>query len=281
MSIGGGVCVSFGGHRVRLTSAGQALLSQLQVILADLGDALTLTKNVGKGLSGSLSVGYGALALLHPLFLDAIKRFRASHPQVNLSMFELATSDQPKALAAGKIDCGFMHLGPGVAGLSGKRARNSLAHADTVLDWFSIQTCGLGIAVPRAHRLAKRKSVPLPELASEPFIVVSRTAGGVGYGLPAELCRKAGFEPRVVQQVSSITAQLNLVSVEMGIAAVPVGKSYAYPERLAVVPIENLSYPIAFAIGWVRGRRSPVLNQLIDVVAALASPRRGGKANTA
>lgn len=258
------------GHRVKLTEAGQIFLPQLQAILADLKDALTLTKNVGKGRRGSLSIGYGALALLHPLFVDAIKQFRSSHPEVNLSMFELATSDQPKALAAGKIDAGFMHLGPGV---TGRRARDSLAHADTVLDWFSIQTCGLGVAMPKGHRLARRKSVPLMELAGESFIVVSRSAGGIGYGLPLDLCHKAGFEPRITQEVSSITAQLNLVSVEMGIAAVPVGKHYGYPERLAVVPIEKLSYPIAFAFGWVRGRRSPVLNQLIEVVEALAGTR--------
>ncbi|MNV67871.1 hypothetical protein D3C71_1606870 [compost metagenome] len=73
-------------------------------------------------------------------------------------MFELATSDQPKPLADGKIDRGFMHLGLGVAGLTTRCSCNVLAYADIVLDWLRIQPCGPGAAMPRNHRLTKKEA---------------------------------------------------------------------------------------------------------------------------
>lgn len=258
------------GHRVKLTHAGQALLPQVQCILADLKDAVTLARNVGKGRYGSLSIGYGALSLLHPLFLDAVKQFRETYPDVALSLFEIATSDQPRALAGGKIDGGFMILGPELAEPV-RDGSSRLAHADTVMDWFRIENCELGIAVPLRHRLATKDSVALAELAPETFVAVSRAVGGIAYGLPVEACRQAGFEPRIGQEVGSITSQLNLVCAGMGIAVVPMGRHLDYPARLVVLPIRDLGSRVAFAFGWVRGRRSPALDRMLDIVKALAA----------
>ncbi len=264
-------------HGVKLTEAGQALLPLLQVAITGLNEAFTVAKRVGQGKHGSLSIGYGSLTLLHPLFRIAVKQFRQTYPDVTLSLVEAPSSEQPKALATGKIEAGFMHLGPRAAVLRKKRSA-TLAPDEAMLDWFRIQTCGLGVAVPSDHRLARRKSVALEELAEEQFIVVPGSSRSPAFGLPHDLCQNAGFEPQIVQEVSTVTSQLNLISVGMGIALMPTGRDFLYPASVSVVPLENVTYSTSFIFGWVKGRRSPALDHMIAIVQSLADKPRPEKA---
>lgn len=257
-------------HGVKLTDAGQALLPLLQVAITDLNEAFAVAKRVGRGQRGSLSIGYGSLTLLHPLFRAAVKQFRQSYPDVTLTLVEAASGDQPKALAAGRIQAGFMHLGPRAAVLRKRRAGEALAQDEAVLDWFRIQNFGLGVAMPSDHPLARRKSVELTELASEQFIVVPGASRSPAFGVVHALCQKAGFEPQIVQEVSTVTSQLNLVSVGMGISLMPTGRGFHYPLGVTVLPLENVNYSTSFIFGWVKGKKTPALERMIDIVQGLA-----------
>jgi len=265
-------------HGVKLTEAGQALLPLLQVAIADLNEAFAQAKRVGQGKRGSLSIGYGSLTLLHPLFRTAVKQFRQTYPDVTLSLVEAPSSAQPKALAAGKIQAGFMHFGPRAAVLRRQRSGADLAPDEAMLDWFRIQTCGLGVAVPSDHPLARRKSVAMEALAGEQFIVVPGSSRSPAFGLPHELCQQAGFEPRIVQEVSTVTSQLNLISVGMGIALMPTGRDFLYPASVSVIPLENVNYSTSFIFGWVKGRRSPALDHMIEIVQTLAAKQEPASA---
>jgi DNA-binding transcriptional LysR family regulator len=257
-------------HRVRLTAAGRALLPRVQTVMADLNDALAMAKRVGDGKSGTLNVGYGSLTLLHSLFRAAVKQFRETYPDVTLSLFEMPTSMQPKALAEGKIHAGFMHFAPRSTLLRKKRGEGVLPQDETALEWVKIQNGELGVVVHNDHRLAGRKSVTLPELAGERFVVVPRSSSSPGYGPLYALCQQAGFEPNIVQEVSTITSQLNLISVGMGIGLAVMGKNFTYPNSLAVVPLKEVSYTTTFVFGWAKGTKDPVLDKMIDIVKTLA-----------
>jgi len=257
-------------HGVRLTAAGRALLPQVRVMLANLNEAVLITKRVGEGKSGTLNIGYGSLTLMHSLFRGAIKQFREANPEVALSLFEMSTTDQPRALAQGKIHAGFMHFGPGRA-LARKRHSAGVAGQDeTVLDWFRIQTGGLGVAVPNDHRLARKKSVTIADLAGEPFVMVPGSSASPGYGPLHALCQKAGFEPNVVQECGTISAQLNLVSVGMGVGLVVTGRNLNYPVGLTVVPLDEVNYPTTFVFAWVKDHKDPPLECMLEIIKTLA-----------
>ncbi len=257
-------------HRVRLTAAGRALLPKVQAIIVEVNDAVATARGVGLGTIGSLSIGYGSLTLLHSLFRAAIKAFRDTYPEVSLSLVEMPTADQADALVEGKIDAGFMHLGPqGV--LFRRKQGDALQKQDpVVLDWFRIQTGGLGVAVPLHHPLARKKSVRLSELAEERFVVVPRASTSPGYGAIYSLCQKAGFEPQVVQEVSTTVSQLNLVSVGMGLGLMVLGENFTYPQGLKVLPLSDVTYPTHFVLGWAKGKRPPALDHMIEIVKSLS-----------
>jgi DNA-binding transcriptional LysR family regulator len=261
-------------HGVKLTEAGHALLPLLQVAITDLNDAFAVAKRVGQGRRGSLSIGYGSLTLMQPLFRDAVKQFRQSYPDVRLSLVEAASGDQPKALAAGRIQAGFMHFGPRAAVLRKHRGAHSAAQDQIVLDWLRIYSNDLGVALPSDHRLAHRKSIELAELAAEQFIVVPGASRSPAFGPVHALCLKAGFEPQIVQEVSTVTSQLHLVSVGMGVALMPTGRDFVYPASVSVVPLENVNYSTSFIFGWVKGKRTPALDHMIEIVQALSHQKQ-------
>jgi DNA-binding transcriptional LysR family regulator len=248
-------------QRVKLTAAGRALLPQFQVILKDLQQAIVLARRVDEGKTGVLNIGYGSLSLLHPLFRAAVKRFHEAFPEVTVSLLEIATSAQPRAIAEGRIHAGFMHFGPG----GGAQAQDGVA-----LQRLRIQSGGLGVVVATDHRLARRKSVTLADLRDEQFVVVPKSSVSPGYGPLHALCRKAGFQPRIVQEVGSIASQLNLVAVGMGIGLTVIGKDFQYPASLAVVPLKGVNYTTQFALGWLADSSEPVLGRFVEVVKALA-----------
>ena len=257
-------------HRVRLTAAGKTLLPQMQSLLKQLNEALVLTQRVGQGKSGTLSIGYGSLTLLNTIFRAAIKQYKESYPDVTLSLHEISTTDQFRALADGKINAGFMHFGPGRVKVRKGPGSGMMLQDETVLDWFRIQTGSLGAALPTDHRLAQRKSVTLADLAGERFVVVPQSVSSPGYGPLYALCQKAGFEPNVVQEVKTISTQLNLISVGMGIGLAVTGRNFAYPTGIAVVPLKDVNHSTSFVFAWVKGNMDPALERLLDIIKVLA-----------
>jgi DNA-binding transcriptional LysR family regulator len=262
-------------HKVKLTAAGQALLPRLQSLMSDLNQAITLAKQVGEGKVGGLSIGYGSLTLYHPVFRAAIKRFLEYHPSVALTLVEMPTSDQVKAVLDGKIQAGFMHFGPDAGRPRKHRRGGAQAEGEASIERHVIQTGELGVVVPADHPLAKRKSVCLGQLAGERFVVVPRSSVSPGYGPLFALCQEAGFEPQVVQEVHSIASQMNLISVGVGIGLAVLGKDFNYPSGLAVIRLTDVSYKTNFQLCWLKGRTEPVLQQFIDVVRELSGTNLG------
>jgi DNA-binding transcriptional LysR family regulator len=256
-------------HRVKLTAAGRALLPRLQAIVAELDRALLQTKRLGEGRTGALSIGYGSLTLHHRVFRAAIKRFRDTWPEVALSLSDIPTLEQERALVEGKIDAGFMHFGPKSASASLKRGPDALQREE--LQRLVIQTCTLAVAVAADHPIARKKSVSFAELAGERFVVVARSSVIPTHGALFALCQKAGFAPNIVQEVDSVAVQLNLVSVGMGIGLTVIGKDLTYPPTLAVVPLADVKYTTTFALCWAKGRIGTVLPHFTRIVKDLTA----------
>jgi DNA-binding transcriptional LysR family regulator len=260
------------GHKVTLTPAGRKLLPDMKAVMRTLTEAFAAARKISQGKSGNLSIGYGTLTLHNQLFRASIKKFKQTHPDVSLSLVEMPSQDQPKALAEGRIHVGFMHFGALETATPRKKRPALLPIADeSVLDWETIETGRLGVVMEKTHRLAHHKQLSLADLVREPFIVLPQSIATPGYGMLFSLCQQAGYEPEVVQEVNSIATMLNLVSVGVGIALCVIGKNFVYPSQIRVVPLREVGYSTRFVVGWLKGRRDPLVDALLEAVKAVSS----------
>jgi DNA-binding transcriptional LysR family regulator len=254
-------------QKVALTAAGIALQKSARVLLQELSQAVELAKRIGQGKAGLLTIGYGSLSLLHPLFRAAVKQLGKAFPDIELSLRELPSSDQIPAVSAGKLDAGFVYI----AGDAGTRATaTSEITSLGDLNSLKIQEGGIAVALPPDHPLAGQEFLELEDLQQENFVVVPHSTVSPSYGRLSSMCMALGFTPRVVQEVANIATQINLISVGIGIGLVVSAPRLQYPSSVTVVPLRNIDYSSEFTLVWRRGQIEPCLQNFIDVVRGLA-----------
>jgi DNA-binding transcriptional LysR family regulator len=164
---------------LRITPAGEQLLAHANIVFERLGLAdRQLADRVTKERA-ELRIGAfpSALATIVP---SAVTRLLRDDPRLRVAVEEGRLED----LAAG-VRAGRLHLALGFQDIAAPRRehgglrRRDLAEEPMVL------------ALPPRHRLARRKTVALADLADEPWTAPSPD------GLVARTCQAAGFQPHI------------------------------------------------------------------------------------
>jgi DNA-binding transcriptional LysR family regulator len=203
---------------VALTEEGRSLLPHAEAILDRLDTAqrdLAAVHGLG---AGRLRVGAfpTAVAALVPRALAA---FRDAHPEVTMALVEGLTPALLERLAAGDADVVVVSAPPDQP-LDGSRFE--LHH---LLDERLL------VAVPRGHRLARRRTVRITELATDAFVVGSATAEDTL--LRATL--PSGFRPRIDLVAAEWTGKLGCVAAGLGVALIPALAVRAAPADLVLL----------------------------------------------
>ena len=248
---------------VVLTEEGQCLLPHAEAMLDRLTTAQRDIEAI-RGLgSGRLRVGAfpTAVAALVPRALAA---FRDEHPEVGLSLVEGRTPALLDRLLAGDADVVVVSAPPDRP-LDGGR-----------FDLHHLLDEELLVALPRQHRLARRRSVRLAELADDSFVAGSATAEETL--LRATLPQ--GFQPRIDIVAAEWTGKLGCVAAGLGVALIPALAIRAAPADLALVrlrPDDAATRRIFAATVAGRSRPSAVTRLIahLDAVAAAMFSRSG------
>ena len=189
-------------HGAELTAAGEAFLSEAKASLASAEKAKLAAQRANRGETGRLALGFTASSAFNPVVSATIRRFQARWPDVRLSLTELNTLSLMEKLHRGELDATFMR--PSLDDPPGVRLKR-LADEPMV------------VALPASHPLAKRETLPLALLATEPFILFPRLVGLSLFDDVVLACRKAGFELTVAQEAPQISSVVNLVAAELGV----------------------------------------------------------------
>lgn len=190
---------------VSLTPAGVSFLPQARATLQHHDRSVETARNVSARRSDSLAIGFECCAPYHD-FPEVVKQFMASYPRTRLSSFVLSGSEQAEALARNRIDVGFIH--PPVPD-------NPAFTFDKVGEEHFV------VALPSAHRLAPRKSVPCSELAGEKFALYPRSLAPGCYDAVQQICRAAGFAPEIVHESNEISVSLSLIATSGVVTLLP------------------------------------------------------------
>ena len=203
----GATLVERGARGIRLTDAGEALVSHAEAIFARLAEAEAELEDIA-GLRGGrlrLASFQTAGATLMPL---AIATFRRRHPGVELSLAEAEPEESVPGLKAAELDLALVFEpnaveDPVYAGIE-------LTH---LLD------DPLYAALPEEHPLARKRALRLRDLAGEAW--VNPTGACPCSQLVVRACQAAGFEPHVAFESDDYAAVQGLVAAGVGVALIP------------------------------------------------------------
>ncbi|MGI8557545.1 MAG: LysR family transcriptional regulator [Solirubrobacteraceae bacterium] len=191
---------------VRLTDAGAALVAHADEILGRLADAEEEVRAIGELRGGRLRMAAfpTAAATIAPL---AIARFRASYPEVSLSLTMAEPGEGLPALRAGELDIALSLEGIDRADAAG--TENILLFEDPMY-----------LALPVGHRLASRRRIRLADFRDEEWML------GTGDRCPdarlfKSACAQAGFEPKLAFQNDDYSAIQGFIAAGVGIALIP------------------------------------------------------------
>lgn len=190
---------------VRLTEVGEIFLEEARKTLEQANYAVKLVQRASLGEIGRIAIAFTGSAL-NIVLPATVRQFKKLYPQVDLTLKRLQTLEQVEAIHSRQIDLGLLH--PPID--------------DDKLILETIYRENLVVALPDTHPLAKDKSVPisLQQLADESFILFPRYIGSVLYDRIINLCRQAGFSPKVVQEAMPQQTILGLVAAGIGVSLI-------------------------------------------------------------
>jgi DNA-binding transcriptional LysR family regulator len=246
------------------TELGQRVLERGGRALAEL-DALGQDAAHLRGLTaGGLRVG-SVQSLAGTLLPRWVAHYLEAFPAITLDL-PLVTSETADALIkSGKLDAALV-VGPPPTDPALKRQR-----------------CGeqeLIAVVPAAHALARRRSIPVAALASEPFVLVP---AGTFFAIAIEdVCKRAGFTPTVRARIASISGLCALVRAGVAVTILPAGSVPSGDDKLAQVRFDKPQPRRAVHLIWRADvAPSPALRAFIDVGKAVVSQPQGSLSQTA
>ena len=108
--------------------------------------------------------------------------------------------------------------------------------------------------IPETHRLARKRSIKLKEIADEAFISLKP-----GYGLRRvtdELCAQAGFKPRIKFEGEEVATLSGLVGAGLGIAIGP-RLPVSAPGTPAAVQVSDPRCSRTIGLAWMKKRYLP------------------------
>ncbi|NIA52343.1 LysR family transcriptional regulator [Massilia sp. TW-1] len=238
-----------GSRPLRLTEAGQFFLAHARPLLDQVRDLKTMTQRVGK-LERTLSVGFVA-STLYGLLPDIIRRYRERHSEVEVTLHEMTTIEQLKALKEGTIDVGF----------------GRLKSEDPSIRRILLREERMVVAVWPGHRLAEREgSVRLMELINEPLLVYPKAPRPSFADQVLAAFNEANLTPDHVTEVRELQIAMGLVAAGQGIAIVPESVQGMHHRHVVYRALEDKHAfsPILFSVRHMD--RSPELQNMLAAV---------------
>lgn len=192
---------------VRPTAAGAALVDHADGILSRLDAAEADVAAIAGARGGRLRMASfpTAGATLMPV---AIATFRASHPEVELSLAEGEPDEIVPRLRAGELDLALVYEFRGVSEKLGAGMRR-----------FDLLDDPIRVALPIGHELADRRTVKLEDLREQSWVQTSAPTPYARYVVRS--CHAAGFEPRVSFESDDFQTVQGLVAAGVGVALIP------------------------------------------------------------
>lgn len=257
--IGGPLLIRSTRH-VELTAAGEALLAEARMLLADSSRALERARSLARGEAGTLSVGSLGPApgdLLAPI----MAQFSSEQPRVRVEVRGFDFTEFIEGVKERHVDLAFVYL----------------PLDDPRIATLPLVTEQRVVVLPSSHPLASRSQLRPADLAEETFVTQTSSAPEPWRGFWL-LVDQLGHRPRVSPHIADkLDDWLLLIGRGEGIDTAPavISRYYSWPE-VSFVPLVDAP-PATLALAWRRDATNPLIAdfaRLAGQVAIVAARNR-------
>jgi DNA-binding transcriptional LysR family regulator len=236
-------------RRVQLTTAGTVFLQESRSLLASLDAAVRHGRLAAQGNAGWINIGFIGSAILEPL-PAVLLAFRKRSREVRLTLSDMTTVEQLLALQQNRIHVGFIR-GP--------------VSVERGLHFETVAKEPLVVALPKNHTLAKQRRIQTKMLASEGFILFPHHPMSTWEVLIRHICKRAGFEPNIVQRAVQIQTAISLVSAGIGISLVPTAAKRFIEEGVIYRPLAETEM-VELLLAYREDEISPIVQNFLATV---------------
>jgi DNA-binding transcriptional LysR family regulator len=232
---------------VLLTDAGSEFVKNIGPAIQQIEEAAAGATNFAQAKRGRVRVG--ACGSLSANFIPGLlRRLLQESPLVRIDVRELSTAEQIRTLNASEIEVGLA----------------TLPINDPSLIVHRIFSEPLVLMAQSGSELAKRASVRFRDLAEQRFIICPRYRQMGYHEFIIEEAAKAGFRPRIANEVDATSTSVALVERGLGVKLVPHSERWLESDRIRCIPIDNPPVFIEIGAIWRRDKMSPVVRWFID-----------------
>lgn len=233
-------------RNVALTPAGKVFYERARVIVDSTCKAIHEARGVGRGLVGTVRIGFISTAAMRVL-PESMAHFRNTIPSAEIDLMELGPEEQMDGLQRGLLDIGFL-----IAQI-----------LDEGFEVMEVDRVPLIAALPETPEFVAMEDVSLKDLGSWTTILPLRHSRHGYFETVMETYQKARMKPSRIQTVRMIQTGLRLVGAGLGISLVP--------ELFSEVPLKGVIYrplrpptpEISLSVTWRKDNASPMVQEFI------------------
>src|SRR5205807_1114102 len=248
---------------VRLTDAGRAFLDNARALLQRADEAVKEARAVASAEPTELHVGYSPtpVAEIVPKILRAFQR---KMPNVHVKLHDWSNNAILDGIRDGRLQLGLIVPPVKVSAL------HDLRYEELFLE----RVC---VAVALQHPFARRRAIPIAEVAAEPLIGLTREDYPNYYDYLSIIFSKVKQKPRVIEEHDSMSGVMSAVEAGTGVA-VTVDFGYSFGNRVKFLHLTPEPKPFSVGIVARKGKLSPAAEKFWQCAKEAASPAARPKA---
>src|SRR5712691_9374185 len=242
---------------VRLTDAGRAFLDNARALLQNADEAVTKARAVAGAEPTELHVGYSPTPVAE-ILPKILRAFQRKMPNVHVKLHDWSNNAILTGIRDGRLQLGLMVPPPKASSLHDVRCE----------ELFHERVC---VAVALQHPFARRRAIPLTEVAAEPLIGLTREDYPNYYDLLSTIFSKVKQKPRVIEEHDSMSGVMSAVEAGSGIA-VAVDFGYSFGNRVKFLHLTPEPKPFSVGIVATKGKLGPAAEKFWQCAKEAASP---------
>jgi len=244
---------------VRLTDAGRAFLDNARALLQNADEAVTKARAIASAEPTEIHVGYSPMPTAE-ILPKTLRAFQQAMPNVHVRSHDWTNKDIFNGIRTGRLQLGLIVPPP----------RASPLHDLRYEELFQER---VGVAVAPQHPFARRRAIPITEVAAEPLIGLTREDYPNYYDFLSIIFSKVKQKPRVVEEHDSFSGIISAVEAGTGVTISIDVLGHSFGNRVKLLHITPEPSPISVGIVALKGRLSPAAEKFWQCAKEAASKK--------